>query len=214
LRFKSFHLFFFVLFFLCSCNENENVNKKLVHESFERIRSASELRDGEAAYSVISSKTKDYYSNILNLAKYLPEEDVRKLSAILKIEVLKARHSIDNSLLSGMDGKSFFVHSVNEGLLVAVGPRAETTVTDIKDDFAVSCMVLENGKKVFDYIFRKEGDVWRIDLTSKYTSRERIIKKEAARHSISEDEYTLNLLEKISSKRVNDTIWKPIRKNL
>lgn len=110
---KLLKIFLLSFILLCSCDSSAK-EEQHIHEVIKKFNVALKDNDGELAYSLIDFNTKNYYDHILNMAKYLPKEDVYNLSNIDKIEILKARQVVNKDILSKMSSKDYFIYCFNK----------------------------------------------------------------------------------------------------
>ena len=60
------------------------------------------------------------------------------------------------------------------------------------------------------YGFRKEGDRWKLDLTSIMSVGDQALKALIRESGLSEDEFIASILESVSGTKVTGKVWQPM----
>jgi hypothetical protein len=84
-------------------------------------------------------------------------------------------------------------------------------LADIDRNFAKTHILTQDGEAPFGFTFRKENGTWAIDLTSIMNITETAIEKQVERLGISENDFIVAMLRKISGSRPDSAIWQPIQ---
>ena len=168
--------------------------------------------DAQMAYESIDRNTKAYYDRILEMAIHLDAKSTKKLSLLNKSMVLLARHGVEKQKLLKMNGADFFKYAVIKDWIGSQSDRGQRiTNVDIDNNIASSNIVKDGQISTFGYVFYKEADGWKIDLTSIMPFVERELKKQLLKQQIDDDDFIFQMLEAISGKKVSKKIWKPLK---
>jgi hypothetical protein len=179
--------------------------------AFENYRSAILNRDGVKAYSLVDENTREYYSISAKRALRLPEKETRKLNILDKINVLLARHSIDKSKLSTMNGKTFFIYAVDQGWISEESvSKIKIKVVTVNNNFGKSHLITEKGEAPFGFSFRKENGKWKIDLTSTFNITRMAFSQKIKQMGMQENEFLFLVLESNNGIKPNPSVWDPI----
>ncbi len=192
-----------------ACSNNNDT--PMILESFGHYKSAISNQDGMTAYYYIDSNTKEYYDDILNKILNSSEYDTKNMSLGRKIIVTMARHSIDKETLMGMNGETFFIYAVENGWIGEESiSNLEVKVSNIDNDYAKTHVINQNGEAPFGFSFRRENEVWRIDLTSMLPITESALENEISRIGINHNQFIYAMLAKTSGHKPDSSIWQPI----
>lgn len=204
-----------LLFILCTAGNAQNTNNKeanAVKACFAGYKQSILEGKGSQAVQWADSRTLDYYSRMLNMALNADSLKVQDLSMIDKLMVFTVRHRIPKEEALVMEGTSFFVYAVDQGMI------SKNSVINIKlgevkieGNFAQGEIISNGQKAPFYFHFNKENKEWKIDLTSIFPATNMGLKKVVADSGKSEDEFILNMLEIITGRKPKPTIWKPLK---
>jgi hypothetical protein len=165
------------------------------------------------AVAFVDKNTLDYYRKMRDLSLRANRETVGALSSINKLMVLSIRHRVPLESLQQMTPESLFAHAVDEGW---IGKQSviNNELGDIAGSGASATGVHISAKKetLIKWVFRKEDDRWRMDLTSMIPVADQAMKHVIRQSGLSEDEFLTNILESVSGKKVADTAWEPMIK--
>ena len=168
--------------------------------------------NAEEAYQSIDNNTKKYYDRILEMAVHLDAKDTKKLSLLNKSMVLLARHGVEKKLLLKMTGADFFKYAIINNWIGSEGDRGQRiTNINIDKNIASSNIVKDGNTSTFGYVFYRETDGWKIDLTSIMPFAERELKKQLFKMQMNDDDFIFQMLEAISGKKVDNRVWKPLK---
>ena len=204
-------LFFVVL---AGCSEEASPDEAgSVRACFDGYKQAILDRDGMKAVAFVDKNTLDYYRKMRDLSLRGNRETVGALSSINKLMVLSIRHRVPLESLQQMTPESLFAHAVDEGWI-----GKQSVINNELGDIAVSgasatgVHISAKKETLIKWVFRKEDDRWRMDLTSMITVADQAMKHVIRQSGLSEDEFLTNILESVSGKKVADTAWEPMIK--
>jgi hypothetical protein len=209
MKIKFATLFFaIILSFSAYASEDDDYS---IMTTFENYRSAILNRDGVKAYSLVDKNTREYYSKSVNRALRLPENETKKLNILDKINVLLARHSIDRTKLSTMNGKTFFIYAVSKGWISEESAsKMKIKVGAVNNDFGKSHIITEKGEAPFGFSFRKENGQWKIDLTSIFHISRIAFEQQIKKMDMQENDFLFLVLETNNGIKPSPSVWDPI----
>ena len=202
-----------ILFFLIAFSSIATpvfANADEITAAFGKYRSAILAGDANAAYQLIDSNSKNYYREILKVILFANETESKFLPPLAKVSLIQARHQIPLDKLKLMDEKTYFSHAVKQGWI------GKKSVTDmeladivVSQDTATS-KISKGGKTApFGFTFHKEEGTWKIDLTSILPTSDKAFKQVIQKSGKNEDAYIFTIIEKLSGKKVQDSVWTP-----
>src|SRR5438128_2585885 len=83
-----------------------------IQATFRKYRHALIIGDGEAAWSILDTRTTDFYSKVVVDAVKLPKSELDKLGFTHKFTILKLRHEFRKAELERLSGHEFFVTAI------------------------------------------------------------------------------------------------------
>lgn len=204
----SFTVFIMVLLVI-SCNSKDSEWE--VKDAFYNYKKELLSGNGKNAASYLDARTISYYSNMLSIVNYADSTFISKLSALDKLMALSTRSVASVKELDSLSGETFFAYAVKNGL---IGKKSVENVfigdVIINEDFAKG-QYIKNGKITpLYYHFYLEEKQWKIDLTSTFILLSQIMQTSVKNSGQTEDEYLFDSIEKMTGKRPNHEVWKPL----
>lgn len=192
----------------CLGQENE---EKLVRESFNSYKTSILNDKGEKAVDFVDSKTISYYNKILETTKKADSLTVNSLGILDKLMVISIRYRTSKRDILSFNGKELLIYAIKEGM-VGKNSVMHTEIGDVEIDgsFAKGQLISKGQKAPFYFHFYKESNIWKIDLTSIFPVGAMAFKKMIEDNGEEENQYLIQLLEMITSKKPVNEIWKPI----
>ena len=182
-----------------------------VRSGFEAYRSALLNRDGERAAQSVTKSTLVKYEEYRGLALTGDETTVKGLSLVHRLTVLMTRHRVALSDLQNMDGRALFQHGVEQGW-ISQASVAQVELGDIAvSGNTASAEAGSAGEQVGRFVFVKEQDRWKLDLTKLITASEPALQAAVAQQRVSENEFLFRVIGATTGRTVTDTIWKPLQ---
>jgi hypothetical protein len=183
-----------------------------VRAAFDVYRAALLKNDGDACAAVVDRGTIAYYQRMRNLAVRGTSLQVRKLPIMDKLIVLRMRHQVPLARLEAMDGRAALAHGVTEGWIgkESVG-NASLGAVEVRGTRAAAVFVVEGKPTPFKIRARREPGGWRIDLRSLFEPAEAAFASLREASGRPEDDFIVDLVERLSNKPVPATIWDPPR---
>ena len=182
----------------------------LVRASFSAYKSAILNDKGEEAVKYVDSRTIKYYDKILGLVKTADSTTVDRLGLMDKIMVLTVRSKVTPQEVRSFDGSKLLVYAIKSGM---VGKNSVSTISvgDVRVDgnFATGQFVNNSVKTPLNLQFYKEGGSWKSDLTALFPASAGSMKSMVERSGKTENEFILFVLETLTGKKQDATIWKP-----
>ncbi len=186
-------------------------DEKEVNACFESYKSAILEDRGEDAVNVVSSNTIDYYKKMLDISLYADSAEVAGLNVIDKMTVISVRHRVPPTEIEGMDGRSFFVYAIKNGM---VGKNSVMNVEigeiKVREGFATGQMVNNGQETPIAFSFYNE-DGWKIDLSSIFPSTNAGLEQYLTELEITDTEWILQAMEMLTGTPPGDDIWQPMK---
>ena len=183
----------------------------LVKKAFADYKSAILNDQAEKALSVVDSRTKKYYTQILNDVKSADSAKINSLSIVDKITILGIRSKASKDEILKMKETDAFIFAVNNGM-VGKNSVAGNSVGQITIDgkFAKAQLVASGQATDLYFNFYNEDKQWKLDLTALFPLTKQVFKKMIDDSGKSENEFLFNILEVLTGKKITSEIWKPI----
>ncbi|MDW3650593.1 MAG: hypothetical protein R8P61_26190 [Bacteroidia bacterium] len=186
-----------------------------VKKCFQDYKQAVLAEEADAALALISSKTTDYYGEIIKLALHADKAELDARSLTDKITVMRIRMSMKEADLKGMDGKKFFVYGIKEGLVDKKGMQ-NVDIGEIKVEGkeAKGAFVINGQSAPYFFKFDKENNQWKFDLTALFDITNQGLASVIEQTGITENEFLMEALSAIAleGELVGDNLWEPMAK--
>jgi hypothetical protein len=184
-----------------------------VHLCFQDYRSAILDRRGEAAAGLVTAQTIGEYQRYVGWALSADRKTLESLSLVNRFQVFLLRQRIPAETLKRLDGRSAFVYAVDRDWIGKDSVVRTTLGTVTVAGNRASAEVLVGGQRApHRFQFSKENGLWRFDLVQLLPSTDQALKAVARQRGLSEDEFVFSLIESVSGRRVEPTIWVPVQK--
>ena len=161
----------FIFLFALTLLQYTYASNQEVTQSFNDYRTAILNADAHAAYNLVDSNTKKYYSEMLKAVLYANAEQSKAMPSLAKLFILQCRHRIPEDSLTSFNGESFFKYLVMNGW-IGKNSVSGLEITDISINENTATSKIKKGDKIapFGFKFKKEELAWKIDLTSIFSS--------------------------------------------
>lgn len=199
-----------------SSNSNSSdlsIDQQAVRQTFNAYKYALLNDLGPEATDMVSEKTLRHYDQLRQYALASDATELKELTSFNRLVVLGIRHNVAPALLRKMQGKEIFAYGVKNQWVAkdSVAPF-ELGYINAYGNYA-SGEILHKSMSTqttseFRLEFRKENDVWRINLLPLL---ERIGRERSAQLNASQDENKaiLTIIEQMSGRKVDASIWTP-----
>lgn len=166
---------------------------------------------GSLAVNLVSESTIAYYQKISDLTRTADSTTVSNLPLLDKMTVLLIRHRTPADKITGFNGKSLFVYSINEGM-ISKGTVATVSVGHIvvNEDFATTKLEKDGEFAPFGFDFYREGGRWKIDLTSVFSASAPAFRAMVESSGQSENAFLMDLMQKMNGMAAKPSIWYPV----
>lgn len=185
-------------------------NADAVSAAFEKYQSAILTNDAETAYQMIDGNTKNYYKEILKVILFADESQSKTMPPLAKVALVQGRHQIPLDKLKLMNEKSYFSYAVEQGW---IGKKSvsDMQLAEISVNQETATSKISKGGKTapFGFTFRKEDGAWKIDLTSILPTSDKAFKQVIQNSGKNENAYIFAIIEKLSGKKVEESVWIP-----
>lgn len=186
-----------------------------VKKCFQEYKEAVLSEDANTALALISSKTTDYYREIIKLALHADKDVLDRRSLTDKITVMRIRMSMTEADLKGMDGKKFFLYGIKEGLVDKKGMQnVDMGEVDVEGKMAKGAFVINGQTAPYYFKFDKENNQWKFDLTALFEITNQGLASVIEQTGITENEFLMEALSAIAieGEVVGDNLWQPMVK--
>jgi len=184
----------------------------LVRKSFNQYKQAILTDKGAEAANFVDSRTIQYYSDILSTTISADSTTVDALGVMDKLMVFSIRHRTPKEDILSFDGKQLLIHAIKEGMVGKNSvANSEIGEVEVDGDFAKGQFITNGQKAPFYFNFYKEDKVWKIDLTSIFPVAQVAFKNILESSGQEENEYFFTILELLTGKKPDHTIWNPIQ---
>jgi hypothetical protein len=210
IKFKLILFLLLIFFTINSCKSQTNDKKEII-ENFAIYRKSLQEKNGILAYTYLDSTSNEWYSKILEIIKFGDSVEICKLNFNDKMTVLATRLIIPKDSILNFNKKTFCIYSINQA---SIGSNAASSVNigeiKINNNKAICKVQATPQGDSISLEFNKENSIWKINITSIYEASEILIKKMILSTGMTENEYIYFVIKKISGKRPDDEIWKPL----
>ena len=183
-----------------------------VRTAFEAYKAALLAADGPAVVRTVDRRTLEYYGDSVDRALDADSATVADLGFLDRLMVFSMRHRAPADTVRTFDGATALAYGVRHGWIDGLGVRL-TSIGDVEveRDEAVAEMLLNGvASPGSEMTFRREGDTWRLDLTSMHPQAERDSQKMVAETGYTEDGFITFALEILAGEPVRAEIWQPL----
>ena len=186
-----------------------------IRSVFNQYHEALLQKDGYTATATLSKQTLDFYKNVMNLAIYADKKTLEKASLLKRIMVLVSRVSIPKKEFLALSEKEYIAYAISEGM---IGNNEQITnirmgkIEIINENKATGQIIVKGETIPFSYIFYKENNVWKLDLSTLFSLAEIGFKQAILKSGESENDIILALLYELLGKKPSKSIWKPLKK--
>lgn len=185
---------------------------KFIQESFKNYTAALLDNQGHLAINYLAQNTINYYGTLLQHVKSSDSTQLMNLTVLDRLMVLIIRQRASKSEILGFDAKGLLIYAINKGM---VGKNTlnnnELGKITIEGNSAKAAYRV-NGIKTPLYLdFYKEENTWRLDLTSVFTFSNMAFNQLVQASGMQVNEYLEVLLEIVSGKKPDASIWQPIQ---
>jgi hypothetical protein len=182
-----------------------------VRASFQAYKQAILARDGATALSHVDKKTLQYYERMRDAALTANRGTVQAMSTVDKLMVLMLRARIPAAQLQQMSPEELFRHAVNQGWIGRESVEGnEVGDVEVSGDTATAVHVSRGQTSSFKWVFHKEDDAWKIDLTSMMPTADWAMKQVIQQSGMPEDQVLLQLLQATTGMPASDALWDPL----
>lgn len=189
---------------------DESLDQQAVRQNFNAYKYALLNELGSEAAELVSEKTLKYYEQLRQLALTADANELKDQPSFTRLVVLAIRLNIPSAQLRKMQSKDIFAYGVkNQWVAKETVAPYELGSINVYGNYASAEVVASTGATTNAHLeFRKDGEIWRINLTPLL---ERVSRERSAQISSTADENRaiLSLLESMSGKKVDNSIWTP-----
>jgi hypothetical protein len=182
--------------------------EKQIRKTFDGYKTAILQEQGVVALNFIDSTTIAYYGQVLEHILTTDSAGISQLPMIDRYTVLMIRHTMTAKQLKTMDGKSFFVQCIINGM---VGKNSvaknEIGKISINGNEAKGQLVIDKEELPYYFEFVKETTKWKINLTSLFPLAEQAFSAMLENSGKSDPDFMQDIIQLVSGQPVNPVIW-------
>lgn len=194
--------------FIAFASEPEAVVK-----TFEGYKSAILEQKGQVAVGLVTKQTVDEYQHYVDWALSADRKTLGALSFINRFQVLLLKQRIPANTLKKLNGRSVFAYAVDRDWIGKNGVIRTTLGNVTVANNRATAEVLIGGKTAPNrFQFAKEDGSWKFDLIQVIRDTDQTLKAAAKQRGTTEDEFMFSLIETVSGRKVEDSIWTPLQK--
>ncbi|MEO3430093.1 hypothetical protein AAFN88_14630 [Pelagibius sp. CAU 1746] len=182
-----------------------------VKESFLAYKVAILEADGEAAASVVTQNSRDYFRNLANHALTLDRAGLHEIHLTDRLYAMLLRHNLDRTQLQQMSGDQIVSYAVDHGWIGRSGAsQLRLGHYQIEGDRASGTILRPDGlKSAFKMEFVREGGKWLLDLVALMDLTRTAFEYSVQQSGLGEDEFVLLMLEQGTGVKPGPEIWDP-----
>lgn len=167
-----------------------------VRSAFDSYRSAALAKNGSTAADLLNKTSLDYYDGCRRDALTLPEKELGIIGSPSKLlTVLAMRAEFDAGTLKSLTAEALVANAVSKGMVGAEGLRRTALGEVLVDGDVASAPALADGKPAgFQFLFSKEQDRWKLDITALNRTADPVLSREASEAHLSTPDYVDRLL--------------------
>jgi hypothetical protein len=185
--------------------------RRLRRRRRETDRQALLDKSGARAVPHLDSGSIAYYDRLRTLALTAPESEVRALPLLDRLGVLRLRHTFPPESLRGASGTDLLVLAVNEGFIGKESvEKAELGRIEVNGGEARAQLTASGKPTSASLRFVREKDAWHLDLMPLMAEGSRMLEAQARRAGAPEDDVLLMVIERLSGRRPDASIWQPL----
>ncbi len=182
-------------------------DEERIRSCFAEYQKALASRNGRAAAALMDAATIEYYGRMRALALQADAAQVRKLTILDKLMVLRLRSGVPLEKLRAMKAEDVLALGVDQGWVGAkAGENALGAIQVARPEARAEAVV--RGKAAgIQFVFRLEGGKWKLDLVGLLAAAGPALAAAAAQAQLSEDAFVVRVLEAATGARLPPGIW-------
>ncbi len=187
------------------------VAERGIRKCFESYMAATLNEDGEIAVDYVSVATLDYFQRIMDHVRKMSRIDVERLPMSSRYLVLAFRHRIPRDQALIYTGRDALIHAINNGWISKDGvATAELTDVHVEGRFATAGVRIKNKDNPHRYHFSEHDGIWKFDLEPMMKVMNAAVSALARESNVSENEMLILMLDAVSEKTTDDSVWQPL----
>ena len=186
-------------------------DKKKIKTVFDNYKSAILEDRGEEAVTYVDQNTISYYDAILKTTIEADSTTTDALPILDKLMVVSIRHRTPPAKIKSFDGKQLLRYAIQEGM---VGKNSveniEMGAVKLNNTRADGTIIVDGQETPMTFGFTKEGEAWKVDLTSAFAAGTTAFKTMIAQNGQSENDFIIQILTLLTQKAPTSAIWQPV----
>jgi hypothetical protein len=179
---------------------------KAITGVFRQYREGALANDADAVWSVLDSRTRDFYSEVVNDARALPPSGLARLDYTHKLMVLLLRMEMTKQELEGFEGQAAFLLARRKGWIHAQGADDAKSFAKISV-IGPHALAYRGFPNSLAARFVLEGTEWKLDFGDDFSSVNDQLAKAKAQSRLSEREFFKAMLRRYSNSTFDDRIF-------
>jgi len=180
---------------------------KAITAVFRQYRERAAADDAEGVWSVLDSRTRDFYTEVVNDARALPASGLARLDCTRKLMVLLLRLELSKQDLEALEPQAAFLLARKKGWIHAVAADDITKLARITVIGPHALASAPANPQRLAARFLLEGTEWKLDFGEDFSSVNEQLAKAKTQSRLSEKEFFKAMLGRYSNSTIDDRIF-------
>lgn len=185
----------------------QETDQAAIQKTFSQYKEALLKGDGVEAAKLVDSRTIAIYDEAVANALKMPRQNLARLDFFSKFIILRLRHEFSKSQLEKMTGRELFIIGVEKGWISKSTVSNIKQLAKIKVDLYKASASFPQAPDIPVLVFLNESGQWKLALWQLYELINISMKDEIAKSGLTEDQFIINALRVLSSKKVDERIF-------
>lgn len=205
---RQIHLLTTIVLLTASCTGQKN-DSEVITDVYNKYQAAVLEKNIDEMVNYISQETINYYDHIVEKAKFSDSINLSKQPPIDKTLILYLRQTMNSDLLRKYSGNELMYFTLSKGVNIKNKlPTTELKEIKINGDEAVAEFLIDGMDSGNKITFKKEGEKWKIDISSTYNSEaNNQFRQNLSQSGMSENDFIKNMVSCMSGSEMNHSIW-------
>ena len=214
MKYNFLCLLFHLLYFSPCLSQDKNTpDTAAINSVFKNYTDAIQKGQGKKAIKYISRKTLDYYDTLIFHALYSDEKKLNKINILTRTAILRMRHTQPVTYWDTMTARKLMEQMWSNSPPDQTNTQVSLANCKIDHFTAICALELNDELTEMKFLFNKENDEWKIDITSINEIGVEEMQKDIKRRNISETDYIILTLENLENIKVSkEKLYVPLKK--
>lgn len=201
------------LWFFNQQGYTQQEHKKAIQDVFKNYKTAIVKHQPDSAFSCLSSTSKAFYTSILKKTKEMDSITLSDQDFVDQVWVLSTRQQFSAKEIEKLTGKQLFAFALEHNWIHKEELATLTIATiELQLPFAMAQLKENNVAIPYFFQFRKEKEVWKIELTTLLETANRNIEAVIEEGDADIVDFILTSVKQNTNTPLKKTIWLPIKK--